>query len=83
MINRLPVIYWAPLASIWLALSTLAAISGDPYLVAAALACLGLLTLSVRLDVVQRRRYASLAATIAHMDAKIESRTRRFFNDRH
>lgn len=83
MSRYLPVIYWAPLASIWLALSALAAISGDPYLTFAALACLGLLTLSVRLEVIQRRRYASLAATVAYMDAKIEGRHRRHTNDRH
>jgi hypothetical protein len=80
--RHFPVIYWAPLASVWIALSALAAISGDPYLAAAALAGLGLLILSVRLDVVQRRRYSSLAATVSHIDAKVEA-TRRYSRDRH
>ncbi len=72
--RHFPVIYWAPLASVWLALSVLAIISGTAYLAAAALACLGLLVLSVRLDVVQRRRWAALAATVADMEARHRKR---------
>lgn len=76
MSKQIPVRYWAPLASVLLALGALAAINGSFDLTAIAAACLGLLGLSLRLEAIQRRRLALLSTTVALIDAKLDARLR-------
>ena len=73
----IPYLYWAPLASLWLALAVLSAISANLYLAAACLAALGLLGLSLRLNLLLAKRLHVLGATVALLDAKLDSRSRR------
>jgi len=72
--KQIPIHYWAPLASVLLALGALAAIKGNLYLVLFAVTCLGLLGLSLRLEAIQRRRLALLSTTVALIDAKLDAR---------
>jgi hypothetical protein len=76
VIKPIPARYWAPMASIWLALAALAAISGNLYLAAVAVASLGLLALSLRLEALQRQRHATLATAVSLIDAKVAARLR-------
>jgi len=69
----IPYLYWAPLASLWLALAVLSALSADPYLAVACVAALGLLGLSLRLNLLLAQRLKILGVTVALLDAKLDS----------
>lgn len=77
MSKQIPVTYWAPLASAWLALAALAVIAGNIYATLAAVASIALLGLSLRLETLQRQRHAVLATTVALLDAKVDARIRK------
>jgi hypothetical protein len=72
--KQIPVRYWAPLAAVLLALGVLAALNGNLDLAIFAIACEGLLGLSLRLEAIQRRRLALLSTTVALIDAKLDAR---------
>lgn len=73
--HPIPYLYWAPLASLWVALTVLAGLAADPYLAAASVAGLGLLGLCLRLNSLNAKRLVVLSATVALLDAKLNSRT--------
>lgn len=75
--HPIPYLYWAPLASLWLALGILAALSGNLYVAVAAGAALGLLVLSLRLNVLHARRMTVLSTTVKLLDAKLDARISR------
>lgn len=66
-----PVALWAPLASLWLAISILAAINGQLLLGCACTAGLATLAVMLRLDTLARQRYLVLHATVSLIDAKV------------